>query len=461
MVQISLKRLVAKKEVISLIREITGIEIPVWVWDAKGILLFGDAGSWSGDLAGDQLPVKGYGKLIGWVGGPQARVVATLLSYLASVEFEKKVLGRETLEKYRELTLFYDFCEKLAANLDPKQVAQVVIAETQKLIRAQNIAVVLFNGDMIAWEVLAAAGPVGNKPPDPAAYFCKAEIVNDVFTDARYRHLSNAVRSLMFAPLRIKDKVIGVIIITSDEPKNYTAEDLKVLTTLAFHAAAAIENARLYDSLKEGFLTTVYTLAETIEKRDPYTGGHTKRVMNYCAGIGKALGLAAEEMEKLKLAAVLHDIGKIGVSDEILLKKDRLTAEEFEAIKKHTIYGEEILNHIKQLYGIIPGVKHHHERYDGSGYPENLEGDNIDITARIIAVADAFDAMTTDRPYRKGMSPANAIKELEKHVGSQFDPVVVKAFVRVFKAGLLNGKAMTTEKGGLNWCLSGVHDKKH
>ena len=189
----------------------------------------------------------------------------------------------------------------------------------------------------------------------------------------------------------------------------------------------SIENARLYDRLKDTFLTTVYTLAETIEKRDPYTGGHTKRVMHYSIAMGEVMGLTGKEIEKLGLSAMLHDVGKIGIRDNVLLKEDKLGDEEFRLIKMHTTYGKEVLKHVKYFKDIIPGVLNHHERYDGKGYPEGLKGEEIDIIARIIAVADAYDAMTTDRPYRKALSYKDATEEIKKCSGTQFDPEIGRA----------------------------------
>jgi HD-GYP domain-containing protein (c-di-GMP phosphodiesterase class II) len=209
---------------------------------------------------------------------------------------------------------------------------------------------------------------------------------------------------------------------------NYSAEDLKLFTTLASLAAVAMENAGLYEQLQEAFYTTIYTLAETIEKRDPYTGNHTKRVMEYSLAIGRTLGLAEEEMTRLQLGAVLHDVGKIGVRDSVLLKESSLTDEEFEQIKRHPVYGEEMIGRIHRLRTAIPGVRQHHEKFNGQGYPDRLKGEEIDITARIIAVADAYDAMTTDRPYRRGLTIDEAFSELKKFSGSQFDPEVVDAF---------------------------------
>ena len=188
----------------------------------------------------------------------------------------------------------------------------------------------------------------------------------------------------------------------------------------------------LYKELKEIFISTVYTLAETIEMRDNYTGNHTKRVMEYSYAIGEALGMKKDPLEELRLSAILHDIGKIGVRDDVLLKPGKLTDEEFALMKKHPVFGEEILMKIKGLEHIIPGVKHHHERHDGKGYPDGLKEDEIELNAKIISVADTFDAMTSDRPYRKGLDPKIAIEELIRCSGTQFDVKIVDAFIKAF-----------------------------
>lgn len=452
MIQVSLKRLVLKDEVYSIINQIMGfINTPVFIQDLDGRTLIGEIN----EALPCKYPVEVENRTIGWVYGEEkSKVLASLLSCLATQELEKKVLGRETLEKYKEITLLYDITEKLTASLDPVEVAQLVINEARRLIEADNASVMLVNEETGMLEVIAASGKelhpgeglkIGKGIAGSVVLTGRAEIVNDIQSDSRYVQGAIRVSSLMCVPLKIKDRVIGVIYVSSEEPVHYTAEDLKLLSAIAFQAAADIENARLYDSLKETFLTTVHTLAETIEKRDPYTGGHTKRVMNYSIAIGKVLGLSDVEIGKLELAAVLHDIGKIGIKDRILLKKRKLTAHEFDEIKMHTIYAEEILNHIKHLRDIIPGVKYHHERYDGNGYPEKLRGNGIDIIARIIAVADAFDAMTTDRPYRKGLSLEMALKELKRNSGTQFDPEVVRAFFVAYE-----GDKLSVEEVGKN-----------
>ncbi|MCL4428541.1 MAG: HD domain-containing protein, partial [Deltaproteobacteria bacterium] len=163
-----------------------------------------------------------------------------------------------------------------------------------------------------------------------------------------------------------------------------------------------------------------------------YTGNHTKRVMEYSYAIGEALGMEKDGLEVLRLSAILHDIGKIGVRDDVLLKPSKLTDEEFALMKKHPVFGEEILKKIKGLEHVIPGVKHHHERHDGRGYPTVSKEDEIELDAKIISVADTFDAMTSDRPYRKGLDSKTAVDELIKCSGTQFDVKIVDAFIKAF-----------------------------
>lgn len=196
-------------------------------------------------------------------------------------------------------------------------------------------------------------------------------------------------------------------------------------------AAARLSQAAA-GGLGEAFHATVHDLAVTIERRDPYTGGHARRVMNYSLAIGRSLDLSGMDLINLKLAAILHDLGKIGISDDILLKDEGLSSGEFQHMMLHAVYGAEILDRIEHLKDIVPGIRYHHEKYDGSGYPDGLKGKRIPVIARIIAVADTFDAITTDRPYRKGLSFDSAFRELKKSAGSQFDPEVVNAFLNAY-----------------------------
>lgn len=263
-------------------------------------------------------------------------------------------------------------------------------------------------------------------------------IIHDVQSDPRFYKGADTksefvTKDMICVPVKTKDKILGVLQTINKKAGTFNDEDAEILSALANQVGVAIENANLYQELKDAFYGTAQALAETIEKRDPYTGGHTKRVMNYSLAIGRMLGLDRAELENLKLSAILHDIGKIGVRDNVLLKESRLDSAELEAMNMHPKYGSDILSHVKQLKDVIPGMRGHHEKYDGTGYPDGLKGSEIPLTARIIAVADTFDAMTTDRPYRKALSAESAFAELRKYAGRQFDPAAVEAFFTAWK----------------------------
>ena len=270
----------------------------------------------------------------------------------------------------------------------------------------------------------------------------QAVIIDDVLKDPRFSAKTDQkvhfkTRSIIGAPLHVKGRTIGVIeVINKRNNRRFDHHDLELLTALSSQVATAIENAKLYQKLEDSFWVTVQTMAQTIEQRDPYTGGHVRRVRDLSMAIARHFKqIEGKEVQDLKLAAVLHDIGKIGVEDGILRKTGTLTDTEYEAMKKHPLIGATILQHIRRFREVVLGMKYHHERYDGSGYPEGLSGRAIPKLARIIAMADCFDAMTTNRPYREGLEPDVAFKEIEKAQGQQFDPEVFKAFKNAYEAG--------------------------
>lgn len=185
-------------------------------------------------------------------------------------------------------------------------------------------------------------------------------------------------------------------------------------------------------ALARRFMALMLAAAEAIENKDSYTAGHVHRVTNYSLLLGMELKLSQEELGDLWLAAALHDVGKIFVSDAILGKSGPLTPEEAEVMKAHPVAGARILAEVSDLHGALGGVRHHHERYDGQGYPDGLQGDEIPLAARIIAVADTYDAITTQRPYRSARSPQQAAREIAAVAGTQLCPSVVRAFQSLF-----------------------------
>jgi len=237
---------------------------------------------------------------------------------------------------------------------------------------------------------------------------------------------------LVVAPLKTSNNVIGIINVTNKSGnERYTQEDLQILSYIADAASIAINNQLNRLRLEKGYLDTIRALTLAVEAKDPYTRGHSDRVREYSVEIAKKLGLSKDEIKVLEYAGILHDIGKIGIPERIILKPSRLTEEEFAEIKKHPEIGERMVEHIEFLDTARPVIRHHHERFDGKGYPDGVGEEDIELGARIMAVADAFDAMTSSRPYRGALSREEAIAELIRASGTQLDPHCVGAFLEV------------------------------
>lgn len=240
-----------------------------------------------------------------------------------------------------------------------------------------------------------------------------------------------AMSSIICAVLRSPRRRLGVLHLDRgplQEPFNQ--DDLSLADALAASVSAGIESAQLLEKQQELFLQTVTALAQAVEMRDRYTGGHTQRVTDYALILADALQLSAEEQRVIRIGTPLHDIGKIGIDDAILRKPGRLTETEFELMKTHTTKGAAIIESIPDLHPILPIVRNHHEAWNGMGYPDGLSGEKIPLLARIVAVADAFDAMTSNRPYRPGLALEQAWQEIQAQAGRQFDPAVAQAFLQ-------------------------------
>jgi len=238
----------------------------------------------------------------------------------------------------------------------------------------------------------------------------------------------NKYNSLVSIPLKIKDNVFGVLNVLNINGSNFGQEDINLLQTLARKASLNIENTILYESMYSNLINTLQSLVAAIEARDYYTQKHSQRVTQLSIKIAEKLGCSQDEIDTIKFAGILHDIGKISISDSILLKKGKLTKEETRVVQKHPVVGEKILEPLSLPPEEKAIVRYHHERWDGKGYPDGLAGNEIPLLARIIAVADAYDAMTSDRPYRLAKDNGKAVGELIRCSGTQFDKDVVDAF---------------------------------
>jgi putative nucleotidyltransferase with HDIG domain len=242
--------------------------------------------------------------------------------------------------------------------------------------------------------------------------------------------------SVICVPLTAKDEVVGTITMANKlDGTPFSAEDLELLTTIAAQASVAIKNARLYEEQQNTYLNTVQALVSAIEASDAYTRGHSERVTRYSLALARQIGLSADSVKKLEQAAILHDIGKIGVDVALLHKEGKLSSEDIDILHQHPTIGVRILDPIHFLNNVLKIIEQHHERFDGKGYPHGIDGKDQLIEARILAVADTYDAMTSDRPYRKALSHDIALQEIADHAGTQFDPGVADAFFQLSKEG--------------------------
>jgi len=355
-------------------------------------------------------------------------------------------------EKVRKLILLSKLGRILNSTLDHEEVSRRAMEAATELMKAEVGSLLLIDEEKRQLYFEVALGDKEetvkkislNMGEGIAGWVAKTGrplIVNAPGKDPRFfrgvdERTAFRTRNIICVPVKVKEKVIGVLeAINKKGGKKFNGGDLSLFVSLADQVAIALDNARLYQELEEMFFQTAEALADAIEKRDPYTGGHTQRVTAYSLTIGRHLQLKPSEKKCLKIAAVLHDVGKIGIEDTILRKPEPLNPDEYNTIKGHAKMGAEILEHIRQLRNVVPGVKYHHEQMDGSGYPDGLRGENTPIIAKIVAVADTYDAMTTDRPYRRAMTKETAVGELKRCSGIQFDGTVVEAFVKACGSG--------------------------
>ncbi len=246
-------------------------------------------------------------------------------------------------------------------------------------------------------------------------------------------------KAFVVVPLIAKNKIIGVLAADKRDDKMVVSqEDRDYLVSFANNIAIAIENSRLYQDLKKNFFNSIQALAYALEAKDPYTRGHSEVVAQYSIKIARELDLGEERIEQLRQMCLLHDIGKIGVVPHILEKHGVPSSDEWEMVRKHTLIGDNIVKPLNLPWEIRSIIRSHHERIDGRGYPDGLVGSQIPLEARIIAVADAYDAMVSSRPYRKAMTSKRALMELEKNAGTQFDPEVVKIFKGLIQKESIN-----------------------
>lgn len=433
-----LKKILSKPvEMNTLNMMIQHLQLDVSVRDHQGKVIFGGE-----ECGANEHAIEVDGLHFGTISGSgEVSPVLSMIQYFCRSELERKALAKETLDKYKEISLLFRISERINSSLDIRQIALMVMEEAKKAISGTGGCILIYNPEKGRLESALNFGMGIGKNSAMTAFNLflhmvyqegKADIVNDVSANAMLpSNYQPEISSLIYAPLKTNDRNVGIFMLVNSSPVNYTANDLRLLSTLASQTAGAIENARLYDEQREAFYATVKTLSDIVEMRDPQSGGHAQRVTHYCQLIGKKMGLGGAELARLKLASLLHDIGKIGVDDALLTKRRELTVTERRDVAKHAVLGAEILDHIKQLKDIVPVVRGHHERYDGLGTPDGLKGNDIPLGARIIAVADSYDELTTDKQFRGALSSRDAFKQIIENASTCFDPDVVNALSKI------------------------------
>ena len=353
-------------------------------------------------------------------------------------------------EIQQRLRAVYSANEIITSERDLSKLFERVMQEIFQLIPAHN-GVILLQGDdggeLVTEFVRSGTENVDVKISSSivnrAFEHGEAIITFDAADDSRFETgasiISHNIASAMCAPLTCQKERLGVIYVDTRGTTNaFVNSDLELLVALSGPAGVAIKNAQYVRMIEKAYQDTLIVLANAIELRDHYTVGHTWRVTNFTIEVAKELGWSEEKLKEVRMGGVLHDVGKIAVDDAILRKPDRLTEEEFEKIKIHPEKGAQLLADVDFLEPLIPYCLYHHERYDGKGYPHGLKGEEIPIEGRAVAVGDTFDAITSNRPYRKGLDPEKAIQIIEEGKGTQFDPDCADALIRCYRSGKID-----------------------
>ena len=367
------------------------------------------------------------------------------LGWTDKLEKEIKLQTQELEKSKDKLSILYNISRVISSTLKLDNILKVILDFSVKISGANRGSVMLLDEKENIFFIKAAYNLsekiIGEvtfaKDENTIGWVVKNKkhlYIKDLEKDKRFskkEEIDYKLKQLLMVPIIIEGEVKGVI--NLDNNTSFTTDIINLLKSFSEQAAVAINNARLYQKIQDSYFEIVKALAQAIEAKDPYTHGHSARVMEYAVLIAQKLGLPEEEIESLRYAAILHDIGKIGVRGIVLNNPNGLTDEEYDEIKKHPLVGEDIIKPIELLQPIRPLIRHHHEWYNGKGYPDGLSGKNIPLGARILVIADAYDAMKFDRPYRKALTEETIIQEFKRGSGIQFEPKIVDIFLEILK----------------------------
>ncbi|HOW27567.1 MAG TPA: GAF domain-containing protein [Elusimicrobiota bacterium] len=390
----------------------------------------------------------------GSVFSPQDLSLVTTLSNPIALVLEAHRLRSQSSSQVQQLNLLLKSLEIVNSSLSLDITLDNLMTMGVQLVDAEASSILLMDDELGQLYFAAATGV--KKEEMKKVYLKKGEgiagwvadrgetlLIPDVSKDPRFSKKADkssgfVTKSILAVPIKTEGRLIGVAeAINKKGGGEFNDMDAQIFATLSSYGAMAIQKAQLYRDVNELFMATLRALADAIEAKDATVRGRTERIRRLCMVIAEELKLGEKDQRDVELAALLHDVGKIAVPDSILNKQENLTDEEYKVLMRVPVVGAEILSPIRQLRSAIPGIRHYQERWDGKGYPDRLSGENIPVAARIIAVSSTFEAMTSDRPYRKGLPDDVALKEMATLAGVQFDPACVEAFIRGYRKGKL------------------------
>ncbi|MFZ2198982.1 MAG: HD domain-containing phosphohydrolase [Thermodesulfovibrionales bacterium] len=419
-------------------------------------------------------PIYLRDSVVGYIGIPGAdNPPKSLLAFISKnmteiigMGYEIESLAGEVVRNYEELSILRGLSSRLGAVLNVDKICNVLAEEVMNICPSKNVSIFLAN-DMLE-DTLSTASITGSRNVEYRRSVLSPKVslgtyssiasmmtlstdrgllkyvldknepltVCDVSVDDRFEGFPYPVNRIFMAPLIVEDSLIGAIVATDKlNGDEFFSTELKLIFSIASYCAISIKKALLFDGLRSVLFSTAEAFSLTIEAKDLYTYGHSKRVSDIAVKIFKEVGMSSEIINWVRLAALLHDIGKIGTPENILNKKGKLDVREMDMVMKHPLTGARMLEQIPMLKELSQWILHHHERYDGSGYPSQLSGDSIPMPSRVIAIADVFDALTSDRSYRRAFTEEEALKIMKESSGKKLDPVLFEYFEKIVFAG--------------------------
>ena len=372
----------------------------------------------------------------------QADLLVTMLRdqlRLTCMEQELNSLSEQLANTYEELSLIYQISSGMKVNRRASDFFRQTCLDVLEVMNVRAMGAVLqaegsARPEPVLYGPLQLPGPVLNQLSAQLLPLLSERksplLINQLDADKSLFWLAAHARRLLVVPLQRQDQVLGCLFALDKQGGDFDSVDTKLLNSIANESAIYLENSMLFGDVHGLMMGLLHSLTSAVDAKDAYTCGHSERVALLSRHLAIEIERPDSEVEQIYMAGLLHDVGKIGVPESVLQKTGRLTPEEFEQMKKHPQIGARILADVKQIKPIVPGVLHHHERYDGKGYPAGLAGNDIPLMGRIICLADCFDAMTSNRTYRKALPLEVALTEIRRCAGTQFDPALAEAFLR-------------------------------